>query len=96
MQQQMLRELRVNQPEYLIYVDVWDSWGDRTRAAESATFLKSLDDIINSEYEKVGVADVAPATQYVWGDAARTYAPKSSKVIYVLKRRIADPLGMLS
>jgi len=90
MQEQMLRELRENQPEYLVYVDVWDSWGDRSRAAEAATFLQSLNDFMNSEYEKVGVADLEPATQYVWGNAARLYVPKSSKVIYVLKRRIVD------
>ena len=96
MQEQMLRELRENQPEYLVYVDVWDSWGDRNHAAEATTFLQSLHDFMNSEYERVGVADLGPATQYVWGDAARTYLPKSSKVIYVLKRKITDRPGMLS
>lgn len=95
MQQQMLQELQTNQPEYLVYVDVWDSWGDRSRAAEAATFLKSLNDFMNSEYQTVGVAELGPATQYVWGDAARTYVPKSSQKIYVLKRKITDGPGML-
>jgi 4-amino-4-deoxy-L-arabinose transferase-like glycosyltransferase len=96
MQDQMLHELRQNQPEYLIYVDVWDSWGDRSRAAEATTFLQSLNDFMTAEYERVGVADMGPTTQYVWGDASRPYVPKSSKVIYVLKRKLADRPGMLS
>jgi hypothetical protein len=96
MQQQMLHELRQNQPEYLVYVDVWDSWGDRSRATEATTFLQSLNDFMNSEYERLGVADIGPTTQYVWGDAARSCVPRSSKVIYVLKHKIADRLGMLS
>jgi len=96
MQEQMLRELKENQPEYLVYVDVWDSWGDRSRAAESAAFLKSLNDFMNSQYEKVGIADLGPATKYVWGDAVRAYVPESSRIIYVLKRRIAERSGVLS
>ena len=96
MQQQMLRELRESQPEYLVYVDVWDSWGDRSRAIEAITFLKSLNDFMNSQYERVGVVDFEPSARYIWEDAARTYVPKSSKTIYVLKRRTAGVLAVLS
>jgi 4-amino-4-deoxy-L-arabinose transferase-like glycosyltransferase len=96
MQEQMLRELQQNQPEYLVYVDTWDSWGDRSRATEAQAFLKSLDDFMNSQYEKVGVADVGQSTRYLWGDAAHTYVPDSSKTIYVLKRRIIGTAGVLS
>ncbi len=90
MQQQMLRELRENQPEYLVYVDVWDSWGDRSHAAEAVTFLQSLNDFMNAQYERVGVADLGRATRYIWGDAAPTYVPKSSNTIYLLKRRLPE------
>ena len=96
MQEQMLRELHENQPEYLVYVDVWNSWGDRSHAREATAFLQSLNDFMNSQYERVGVADLDPATQYIWGDAARTYVPKSPSSIYVLKRRIAEHPGVLS
>ena len=87
MQEQMLREVRKSEPEYVVYVDVWESWGDRGSAVEAASFLKSLDGFMNSHYERVGVADLGAATQYIWGNEARSYVPKSSRVVYVLKRR---------
>ena len=96
MQEQMLREVRQSQPEYLVYVDVWDSWGDRSQATEAGAFLNALNDFMNSRYERVGIADVGINTQYVWGDAARTYFPKSPSTIYVLKRKLTDRPGMLS
>jgi hypothetical protein len=96
MQDQMLRELRQNHPQYLIYVDVWDSWGDRSHAPEASGFLNALNDFMNSQYERVGVADIGPATQYVWGEKALTYVPRSTKAIYVLKRRRDRVSGVLS
>ena len=96
MQAQMLHELQENRPEYVVYVDVWDSWGDRSRATESETFLKSLNDFINWGYEKVGVTDLEQSQYYVWGDAAKTYVPRSGKAIYVLKRRMEGSQGVLS
>jgi hypothetical protein len=96
MQEQMLREVRESQPEYLIYVDVWDSWGDRSQATEAGAFLNALNDFMNSGYERVGIADVGITPQYVWGDAARTYFPTSPSTIYVLKRKLTDRPGMLS
>ncbi len=87
MREQMIGELKSNCPEYLIYVDVWDSWGDRNGDAELAAFLARLQLFMNEQYEKVGVADIGDSTRYIWGDAAQTYLPQSSKVLYVLKRK---------
>ena len=96
MQDQMLGELRENRPEYLVYIDAWDSWGDRVHAPEAVKFLESLNAFMNSDYDEIGVADLGPATGYVWGEAARSYVPKSGEAVYVLKRRTLQSAGMLS
>jgi len=34
-----------------------------------------------------GIADIGATTEYAWGRAAEDYRPRSSKVIYVLRRK---------
>ena len=87
MREKMIRELETNRPEYLVYVDFWDSWGDRQGGPELAAFLSRLREFMDQGYERVGVADIGNMASDVWGDAAKSYQPHSSKVIYVLKRR---------
>jgi hypothetical protein len=86
MREEFLGELEANRPEYLVYVDVWASWGDREGGPELAAFLSRLREYMAAHYEKVGVADMADSTAYVWNDAATNYLPRSSSVIYVLHR----------
>jgi hypothetical protein len=87
MRQQMLRELNANHPEYVVYVDEWSSWGDRNGGAQTAAFLSALQAFMDSLYERVGVAEIGGTTNYVWGDAAKSYLPRSPSAIYVLKRK---------
>jgi hypothetical protein len=92
MREEMMHELETNQPDYLIYVDVWDSWGERNGMPQAAGFLEWLQDFRTKNYERVGVADILEhsgkdQTQYIWGDNARTYVTKSSQVIYLLKKK---------
>jgi len=87
MREEMLRELDANRPEYVVYVDEWSSWGDRNGGAETASFLSALREFMDSSYERVGVAEIGETTSYVWGDAAKSYVPRSPSAIYVLKRR---------
>jgi hypothetical protein len=87
MREEMIRELNANHPDYLVYVDEWSSWGDRNGGGQTAVFLSALREFMDSLYERVGVADIGETTTYVWGDAARTYSPRSASAIYVLKRR---------
>jgi 4-amino-4-deoxy-L-arabinose transferase-like glycosyltransferase len=83
----MMRELEANRPDYLVYVDVWDSWGDRD-GPQAAGFLAWLQEYMNENYERVGVADIGDQTRYVWGAAAKTYVVvQPLKGIYVLKRK---------
>ena len=86
MREEMIRELETNRPEYLVYVDVWESWGERQGGPELAAFLLRLREFMDHGYEKVGVLEIGNMTSDVWGDAAKSYLPHSSKVMYVLKR----------
>lgn len=85
MRRQFLEELEANQPKYLIYVDVWNSWGERN-VPPAEPFLADLQKYMKTGYERVGVADIAETTEYVWGDKAASYLPRSSRVIYVLRK----------
>ena len=88
MRQQMIQEIETNRPEYLVYVDAWDSWGYQDSAAPHVVAVFSwARDYIRANYERVGVADLQKSIQYIRGDAARTYRPRSRDLIYVLKRR---------
>jgi 4-amino-4-deoxy-L-arabinose transferase-like glycosyltransferase len=87
MRDQMMRELQVNRPLYVVYVDVWDDWGPPEGGPQLAEFLPRLRAFMDESYEVVGLADIGEPTRYVWGAAAQNYRPASSKVIYVLKRK---------
>jgi hypothetical protein len=87
MRDEMLREIDKNRPLYVIYVDVWDDWGPREGGPQLAEFLPRLYEFMNQSYEVTGVADIGESTQYLWGPAAQNYKPRSSKAIYILKRR---------
>jgi Dolichyl-phosphate-mannose-protein mannosyltransferase len=87
MQQQMMREIENNRPDYIVYVDFWDSWGERDDAPHATGFLAWMQNYMQSNYERVAVADGPDHVNYSWGNAAKTYQPLSTKVIYVLKRK---------
>jgi hypothetical protein len=87
MQEELIREVETNRPEYLVYVDVAESWGDRDRAPQASAFLAWLREYSNRYYERDGVAEVGDSPTYVWGDAAKSYVPGSRQAVYVLKRR---------
>jgi 4-amino-4-deoxy-L-arabinose transferase-like glycosyltransferase len=91
MREEFMRELEANRPDYLVYVDDEDSWGERDGVPQAAAFLAWLEEY-RKHFERVGVADIQDAIQgqlveYAWGDAAKTYVPQSAQVIYVLKRK---------
>jgi hypothetical protein len=88
MREEMMRELEDNRPDYVVYVDVWDSWGDREGPPQLTEFLARLQKYRNENYETVGMADIGERTEYLWGNAAQNYKPhSSSSVIYILKRK---------
>ena len=88
MRQQMIREIETSRPEYLVYVDAWDSWGYQNSAAPHIVALFAwAKEYIGKNYEPVGIADLAKSIQYAWGEAAKTYPAKSGNAIYVFRRK---------
>jgi hypothetical protein len=88
MREEFMNELKANKPECVVYVDVWDSWGERN-VAQAEPFQAQLQKYMDNGFVREGVADIGVTTQYVWGVAAQDYRPKSSKVVYVLRRKQA-------
>jgi len=87
MRQQMIHEVEANRPEYLIYVDAWDSWGYQRPAAPHVVALFSwAKDYTRDHYDRVGVADLRHPFDILWGDTAKTYN-RSGDLIYVFRRR---------
>jgi 4-amino-4-deoxy-L-arabinose transferase-like glycosyltransferase len=87
MRNEMVHELEMNWPLYVVFVDVWDDWGPPEGGPQLAEFLPRLREIINRSYNIVGIADIDESTRYVWDAGAQNYQPHSSKVIYVLRRK---------
>jgi hypothetical protein len=90
MRAEMMQELEANRPQYVVYVDSFDSWGDRA-GQQPAEFLSGLHDYMNREYGVVGIAEIGERPEYFWGSAAESYLPESPNAIYVLKRRADLP-----
>jgi dolichyl-phosphate-mannose-protein mannosyltransferase len=86
MQKEMIREIEQNHPEYLVFVKVPTSW--QIRPASNTFILDWFQKYSEENYEIVGVADeTTPDTNYVWGDAARTYQQQGKCSLRVFKRK---------
>jgi hypothetical protein len=89
MQQELIKEVETNRPEYLIYADVEESWGEeRDRAPQASAFLAWLREYTRTYYETDGVAEVGLSAKDVWGEAAKNYRAANTQAIYVLKRKM--------
>ena len=87
MQQELIQEVETNRPEYVVYVDVAESWGERERAPQASAFLTWVREYTRAHYEADGIAELGESPVYVWGDAAKKYTPRAPEAIYVLKRK---------
>ena len=84
MQQEMIREIEANKPEYLIYVNIPISW---LRRAESETALFDWFKNYKGNYSMAGIIEIFPGskTKYLWDEQAQNYSPQSN-AIFVLRR----------
>lgn len=87
MQKDMAREIENSRPEYMVFVQVINSW---IASPESSTFILDWSHQYAADhYEMVGIVDETdPQTQYVWGDSAKSYHVKSGESIGVFKRKL--------
>jgi hypothetical protein len=87
MREEMVRQLETNRPEYVVDVDVVDSWGERN-VPQAAAFLAQLQDFLTRQYEVVGVVEIAASDRYLWGAEAQNYLPPGKLgAIYLYKRK---------
>lgn len=86
MREEMLQQLETSRPEFVIDVDVVDSWGDRS-GSQTAAFLAQLRTFVGQQYELTGVSDVAAQDRYFWGEDAQHHQPGGSGAIYLYRRR---------
>lgn len=88
MQGQMINEIRSAQPRFVVAVNTRVSWLATEGSPQAAAFTAWADSYLASQYDLVGVADrVGDHTEYRWGEAAKTYQPRSRNVIGIFKRK---------
>ncbi len=85
MQKAMIGEIEAARPEYVVLVNVPESFG-RLRDSDPHIF-SWMDRYVPEEYEAVGVADMFDGTTYVWADEGKAYQPRSRSFIRVYKRK---------
>jgi len=86
MQRQMIREIEILDPRFVVYAKVFTSWlitpaSDKTIFAWFDQYAKRLD--------RVGVVDIVSPreTRYVWGPEAAGYTPRSDAWLAIYERR---------
>src|SRR5664280_2944882 len=91
MQKEMIADIEAARPEFVVFVNVPVSVG---RLAASETLIFSwANAYLHSQYEKIGTVDMNQPTDYVWGDAAEAYQPRSRSFIDVFRRKQSADLA---
>jgi len=87
MQTEMITQLEREPPRYMVLVNVPTSWSRRTHS--SHLLLDWAEDIVNREYEPVGLAEILPGqpTRYRWDAEAHGAEPSSSLYVATFRRR---------
>jgi hypothetical protein len=87
MQNDMAKEIENSRPDYMVFVQVTSSW---IASPGASTFILDwFHKYVSDHYEMVGIVDeIDPQTQYIWGDAAKSYHVKSGASIGVFKRKV--------
>jgi len=84
MQQEMIGEIENAEPKYLVFVNVPTSW--LVRPQSEGVIFRWVENYTRRHYVLEGIADIwQDSTHYVWGEAARSYRPRSSLSIFVFK-----------
>ncbi len=85
MQKELIAEIEAARPEFVVFVNVPMSFG---RLPTSETLIFSwANAYLRGQYEKVGTVDMNGPAEYIWGDAAQAYRPRSRLFIDVFKRK---------
>jgi hypothetical protein len=90
MQKEMVKEIESSRPDFMVFVQIPLSW---LASSESNPYILDwFGKYVAENYELTGIVDeVSPETQFVWGDAAKSYRVQSDASLSVYKRRNAAP-----
>jgi len=86
MQQEMVKEIELNKPKYILYVNVASSWLKRQH---SELFIFSwANDYVKKNYKLVGLFDILPLefSSLKVRQQLINYKPKSQDLIYIYER----------
>ena len=85
MQKEMIAEIEAARPEFVVFVNVPMSFG---KLPGSETLIFSwANAYLHRQYEKVGTVDMNQPSEYIWGNAAQGYQPRSRSFIDVFRRK---------
>lgn len=86
MQKEMIHEIELNNPKYLLFVDITSSWVTRSKS-ERYIFTWAVE-YINKNYRMVGLLDILPdkISSLKIGDELNNYTPKSKDIIYIYEK----------
>ena len=85
MQREMIAEIEGARPEYMVAVKVPTSWLEQP--GSPSLIFSWAQEYLQQNYDLEGIADIQQHSQYVWGEAAQFYSPRSSYAVYVFKRK---------
>ena len=87
MQTEMILEIQVSRPEFIVMANIHTSW---LFDSNSQTLLMDWAlGYVNSGYEVAGVVDIFSdkETVYKWGEQAKGYFPRSNHYLLIYKKR---------
>ena len=86
MQNEMIEQIETARPKFIVLVRMRTSW--ITGPSSESVIADWSKRYLSTYYKTVGVIDIIPAerTDYIWGDQALTYSPKSRGYLVVLQR----------
>jgi hypothetical protein len=87
MQQEIIRDIQMTKPKYLVIVNVVSSWVSST--VNSGTLVDWAERYAAEYYDVVGVIDIFDydTTDYHWDEGAKGYKPIADDFLTVLKRK---------
>lgn len=87
MQMQLIREVELARPKYVIVVNSHWSWLQQESSVKSVFYW--VEHYVRNQYEMVGIIDIlnATTTNYLWDKNTTGYAPLSTHYVKVFKRK---------
>jgi hypothetical protein len=93
MQDEMIDEVTVAHPKYIVYVAIPTSWLARNSKEKILTWSEAY---LNQCYDLVGIADILSETEtrWVWDTDIAGYTPQSQHALYTFRSKTDTPCSV--